>query len=78
MIGILGTFRQYPRPAPGVEIVEYATTYPEDPVMQPRYGHQAAPPEIGPPGRRRIQLLHADHNKVVAEVVERLLKDTGK
>jgi hypothetical protein len=74
LMGVMGTFRDYPTPAPGIDVLEFVTTYPEDPVMQSRYGHAVAPPEIGPPGRTRILLPHADHNKVVAAVVERLLK----
>jgi hypothetical protein len=73
LMGVMGTFRDYPSPAPRVEVIEFVTTYPEDPVMQPRYGHVVAPPEVGPPGRLRVLLPHADHNKVVAGVVERLL-----
>ena len=73
LIGVMGTFRVYPTPAPGIDVVEFVTSYPEDPVMQSRYGHVVAPPGIGPPGRRRVIIDHADHNKVVGSIVERLL-----
>ena len=77
MMSVMGTFREYPELPAGVHMTEYVTSYPSDPVMQPRYGHVVAPPEIGPPGRRRVLLGHADHNKVVAGVVKRLLGETG-
>jgi hypothetical protein len=60
-----------------VRVTEFVTTWPEDPVMQPRYGHVVAPPEIGPPGALRVQLEHADHNKVLGQVVTRLLGGAG-
>jgi len=66
----------YPRPADGVDLIEYRTTWPEDPVMQPHFGHDPAPPEIGPEPRRRVQLPHMDHNRCVDLVVERLLAGT--
>ena len=78
LLGVMGTFRDYPHPPPRTDVVEYVTSYPEDPVMQPRYGHVVAPAEIGPPGRSRISMRHADHNQVVARVVERLLADDPK
>lgn len=78
MIGIMGTFRRYPAPPPGVSVVEYVTSWPADPVMQPRYGHQVAPPDIGPLGARRIPVdPHFDHNQIVSKVVVGLLNDHG-
>ena len=64
---------EYPSPAPGVDIIEYRTTWPEDPVMQPRMGHDPAPASIGPQPRRRVQLPHMDHNRCVELVVKRLI-----
>ncbi len=64
----------YPAPSPEVEFVEYRTTWPEDPVMEPRFGHDPAPADVGPRPRRRIQLPHMDHNKCVDLVVDRLLR----
>jgi hypothetical protein len=78
MIGIMGTFRRYPKPPPGVSVVEYVTSWPADPVMQPRYGHEVAPPNIGPRGARRISVdPHFDHNQIVSKVVIGLLNDHG-
>jgi hypothetical protein len=38
--------------------------------MQPRYGHQVAPPGIGPRGARRIAVdPRFDHNQIVARIV---------
>ncbi len=65
---------RYPTPAEGLEIVEYRTTWPEDPVMEPRFGHDPAPASIGPRPRRRVQLPHMDHNKCVDLVVDRLIR----
>jgi hypothetical protein len=75
LIGVMGTFRDYPPLAPRVEMTEFVTSWPEDPVMQSRYGHVVAPAEIGPPGRRRVQMDHADHNQVLGRIVERLLSE---
>jgi hypothetical protein len=65
----------YPAIPPGIDFVEYRTTWPEDPVMQPHFGHDPAPPEIGPRPRLRVQLPHMDHNACVGLVVGRLLKE---
>jgi pimeloyl-ACP methyl ester carboxylesterase len=72
---IVGNFSHYAPPVPGVEFIEYVTSFPEDPVMQPHGGHDPADPKIGPAGRKRIELGHADHNTVVAKVVKDLLKE---
>ncbi len=70
MMSVMGTFRSYPDPPRGVEVVEYVTSFPSDPVMQPRYGHLVAPPGIGPRGARRIAVdPKFDHNKIVSKVV---------
>jgi alpha-beta hydrolase superfamily lysophospholipase len=75
MISVMGTFRVYPRPPVGAQLFEYVTSWPSDPVMQPRYGHQVAPPEIGPPGGKRIAVdPKFDHNKIVSRIVVELLR----
>jgi hypothetical protein len=43
--------------------------------MQPRFGHDPAPENIGPEPRTRVQLPHMDHNRCVGLVVQRLLKE---
>jgi hypothetical protein len=69
-----GRFHHYPPLPPGVSVVEYTTSWPPDPVMEPRYGWQPAPPDIGPAGAKRIPVdPKLDHNFVVARVVEELL-----
>jgi hypothetical protein len=68
-------FRSYPETPPGVRVVEYVTSWPPDPVMQPRFGHRPAPPEAGPVGARRVAVdPQLDHNFVVARVVAELVK----
>jgi alpha-beta hydrolase superfamily lysophospholipase len=70
MMSVMGTFRDYPDVPPGVTMVEYVTSWPADPVMQPRYGHQVAPANIGPRGARRVMVSPKfDHNKIVSLVV---------
>jgi hypothetical protein len=64
---------RYPPLPEEIDFVEYRTTWPEDPVMEPRLGHDPAPAAIGPRPRMRIQLPHMDHNKCVALVVNLLL-----
>jgi len=65
---------RYPAVPPAIELVEYRTTWPEDPVMEPRFGHDPAPLEIGPRPRRRVQLPHMNHNACVGLVIDLLLK----
>jgi hypothetical protein len=75
MMSIAARFAHYPAPPPGVEIIEYVTSYPSDPVMHPYWGKSAAPPEIGPAGARRIAVdPRLDHNFVVDKVIEDLLR----
>jgi hypothetical protein len=75
MISVMGTFRDYPPAPPGVKLVEYVTQWPADPVMQPRYGHKVAPPEIGPRGGKRVAVdPKFDHNHVVSLIVLQLLR----
>jgi hypothetical protein len=74
MMSVMGTFARYPDPPPGVDVIEYVTSYPSDPVMQPRYGHEVAPPGIGPRGARRISVdPRFDHNKIVSKIVLAIL-----
>ena len=75
MMSVMGTFREY-KPAPrGVTFVEYVTQWPADPVMQPRYGHKVAPPEIGPRGAKRVAVdPKFDHNHVVSLIVLEVLQ----
>jgi hypothetical protein len=69
-----GHLRRYPPLPPGISVVEYTTSWPPDPVMQPRYGWNPAPRDVGPAGARRIPVdPKLDHNFVVARVVEELL-----
>lgn len=69
------SWKKYPAVPDGIELVEYRTTWPEDPVMEPRFGHDPAPVEIGPRPRLRVQLPHMNHNACVGLVVDRILKD---
>jgi hypothetical protein len=74
MLGIAAVYHKYPPPPPGVEIIEYVTSYPSDPVMHPYWGKSAAPPDVGPAGARRIPVdPHLDHNFVVDKVISDLL-----
>jgi pimeloyl-ACP methyl ester carboxylesterase len=74
ILAIGGIFTRYPDPPPGVEVIEYVTSYPPDPVMEPRWGHFPAPPDIGPRGaiRRPVEPT-LDHNHVVEKVISDLL-----
>jgi hypothetical protein len=74
LFSIYAPWSKYPSMPDGVELVDYRTTYPEDPVMKPRFGHQPAPPELGPQPRTSVQLPHMDHNRCVDLVVQRLLQ----
>ena len=76
LFSVFSPWVKYPRPAPGIDFVEYRTTWPEDPVMEPRFGHDPAPLTIGPQPRTRVQLPHMDHNKCVPLVVNELLRAT--
>jgi hypothetical protein len=74
VVAVGGVFERYPDPPPGVEVIEYVTSYPPDPVMEPRFGHLPAPPDVGPRGARRIPVdPHLDHNQVVEKVINDLL-----
>ena len=73
LFSIYAPWHRYPSPAEGVELVEYRTSWPDDPVMKPRVGHQPAPPGVGPQPRLTVQLPRMDHNACVELVVQRLL-----
>ncbi len=73
LFSVYAPWLRYPAPADGVEIIEYRTSWPDDPVMKPRLGHQPAPPGIGPQPRRTVQLPRMDHNACVDLVVQRLV-----
>jgi pimeloyl-ACP methyl ester carboxylesterase len=76
MMSVVSTFERYPPVPRGAEMIEYVTAYPSDPVMQPRWGHEVAPPEIGPRGARRVRVdPRFDHNRVVSKVVNGILND---
>ncbi len=79
LMAVMGTFRNYPPPTPGIEVVEYVTSYPSDPVMQKRWGHEVAPSDVGPRGAQRIELdQKMDHNDAVSRVMDRLIEDATK
>lgn len=76
MIAVTGRFGAYPPVPPGVEVVQYVTAWPSDPVMRPLFGHQPAAPRIGPLPARRIPVdPKMDHNRFVSEIVLTLLKE---
>lgn len=75
MLSIAAWFGKYPAPPAGVDIVEYVTSYPSDPVMHPYWGKSAAPADVGPAGAKRIPVdPNLDHNFVVDKVVTDLLR----
>ena len=74
MLSVAAKYHDYPPPPPGVQIIEYVTSYPADPVMHPYWGRSAAPPDVGPPGARRIEVdPKLDHNHVLDKVIRDLL-----
>lgn len=74
MLSVAARFARYPPPPPGVEVIEYVTSYPADPVMHPYWGRPVSPPEIGPAGARRIVVApNFDHNFVLDRVIRDLL-----
>jgi pimeloyl-ACP methyl ester carboxylesterase len=74
MLGISTSFSKYPPPPPGVEIIEYITSYPADPVMQPHWGKVPAPADVGPVADKRIYVdPRFDHNHIVDKVMSDLL-----
>jgi pimeloyl-ACP methyl ester carboxylesterase len=74
MLSIASRYHRYPDPPRGVEVIEYITSFPSDPVMHPYWGRSAAPADVGPAGARRIAVdPKLDHNVVVDGVVADLL-----
>jgi pimeloyl-ACP methyl ester carboxylesterase len=74
MLGVAAVYHRYPPPPPGVDVVEYITSYPADPVMQPHWGTTPSRPDVGPAGARRIDVdPKLDHNYVVDMVMRDLL-----
>jgi hypothetical protein len=74
MLSVAAVYHDYPAPPAGVEVIEYVTSYPADPVMHPYWGKSAAPPDVGPAGRKRIPVdPRLDHNFVVDKVIADLL-----
>jgi pimeloyl-ACP methyl ester carboxylesterase len=75
MLSVAAVYHVYPPPPPGVEVIEYVTSYPADPVMHPYWGKSAAPPDVGPAGARRIEVdSKFDHNFVIDRVMQDLLR----
>jgi pimeloyl-ACP methyl ester carboxylesterase len=73
-----GVFRAWPRPAPGVELWVYPTTWPRDPVMRPRMGHDPGQLSALPGGARLCGLpAGMDHNLAISWVAERLRDPQG-
>ncbi len=74
MLSVAAIYHQYPPPPPGVDVIEYVTSYPADPVMHPYWGKSAAPSDVGPVGARRIEVdPKLDHNFVIDRVMADLL-----
>lgn len=74
MLSVAAIYHAYPPPPPGVDILEYVTSYPADPVMHPYWGRSAAPADVGPVGARRIEVdPKLDHNFVIDHVMDDLL-----
>jgi hypothetical protein len=74
MLSIAGVYHRYPPPPPGVEVIEYVTAWPADPVMQPHWGTTPSRPDVGPAGARRIEVDPTlDHNRVLDRVMSDLL-----
>ena len=74
MLGVAAVYHKYPQPPPGVEVIEYITRWPADPVMQPHWGTTPSMAGVGPPGARRIEVDPSlDHNDVIDRVMTDLL-----
>lgn len=77
MLSVAAKYHDYPPPPPGVDVIEYVTSYPADPVMHPYWGRSAAPPDIGPAGARRIEVdPKLDHNHVLDLVIREILAES--
>jgi pimeloyl-ACP methyl ester carboxylesterase len=74
MLSVAAVYHRYPPPPAGVNVIEYITSYPADPVMQPHWGTQPAEADVGPVGATRIDVdPRLDHNYVVDKVMSDLL-----
>ena len=74
MLSVAAVYHDYPPPPSGVEVIEYVTAYPGDPVMRPYWGRSAAPSGIGPSGARRVEVdSRLGHNFVMDGVMRDLL-----
>lgn len=74
MLSVAAVYHDYPPPPLGVEVIEYVTSFPADPVMHPYWGREAAPRDVGPRGATRIPVdPKFDHNFVVDKVITDLL-----
>ena len=74
MLSVATVYHRYPPPPPGVEVIEYITAWPADPVMQPHWGTTPSGREVGPSGARRIEVdPKLDHNLVLDRVMSDLL-----
>jgi pimeloyl-ACP methyl ester carboxylesterase len=73
MLGVAAVYHRYPPPPPGVEVIEYVTAWPADPVMQPHWGTTPSQSDVGPRGARRIEVdPKLDHNLVIDRVMNDL------
>jgi pimeloyl-ACP methyl ester carboxylesterase len=74
MLSVAAVYHRYPPPPPGVEVLEYVTAWPADPVMQPHWGTAPSRSDVGPAGARRIEVdPKLDHNFVIDRVMSDLL-----
>ena len=74
MLGVSAVYHRYPPPPPGVQVIEYITSWPADPVMQPHWGTSPSRADVGPAGARRIEVdPRLDHNYVLDRVMDDLL-----
>jgi pimeloyl-ACP methyl ester carboxylesterase len=74
-----GTFSAWPRPAPRVTLEVYPTTWPNDPVMKPRNGHDPGTRKALPPQAVvRALPVGIDHNVAVAWVARQLAQEAHR
>jgi pimeloyl-ACP methyl ester carboxylesterase len=74
MLSVAAVYHRYPPPPAGVDVIEYITSWPADPVMQPHWGTVPSRSDVGPAGARRIAVdPKLDHNFVIDRVMNDLL-----
>jgi len=74
MLSVAAVYHRYPPPPAGVDVIEYVTAWPADPVMQPHWGTTPSRSDVGPAGARRIEVdPKLDHNDVIDRVMNDLL-----